>query len=58
MTAITLSIGAPEAMAKEAAKTDHKLLKLKLGDADDRRRVEAVRRAAPNARIIVDANQV
>lgn len=57
MTAKTLSFGAPEAMAAEAAASEHRLLKLKLGDADDRRRVEAVRRAAPEARLIVDANQ-
>lgn len=57
VTAMTLSFGAPEAMAEEAAGSEHSLLKLKLGDADDRRRVEAVRRSAPGARIIVDANQ-
>ena len=33
------------------------LLKIKLGGGDDRERIAAVRRAAPRAELIVDANE-
>jgi len=57
-TAFTLSLGSPEAMAAAAAQAAHRpLLKLKLGRPDDRARLEAVRRAAPDSRLIVDANE-
>ncbi|MCV6595897.1 MAG: dipeptide epimerase [Mangrovicoccus sp.] len=57
-TAFTLSLEAPEAMAKAAAEAAHlPLLKIKLGTPDDLDRLEAVRGAAPNPRIIVDANE-
>ena len=58
-TAFTLSLGAPNAMAAAArAASRMPLLKLKLGGADgDLDRVRAVRRAAPEARLIVDANE-
>jgi L-alanine-DL-glutamate epimerase-like enolase superfamily enzyme len=58
VTAFTLSLGAPEAMASEARKqADRPLLKIKLGTQDDEARMRAVRDAAPFARIIVDANE-
>ena len=57
-TAYTLSLGEPEAMAAAAAKAAHRpLLKVKLGTADDAARIAAVRTAAPNARLIIDANE-
>ena len=58
-TAFTLSLGAPEAMGLAALAAAHMpLLKLKLGGAaDDIERVAAVRRNAPDARLIVDANE-
>ncbi len=57
-TAYTLSLGAPEAMAAEAARNAARpLLKLKLGGAGDLERVAAVRAAAPNCRLIADANE-
>jgi L-alanine-DL-glutamate epimerase-like enolase superfamily enzyme len=57
-TAYTISLGTPEAMAaatKQAAGRD--LLKIKLGGAGDPERIAAVRRAAPKAALIVDANE-
>jgi L-alanine-DL-glutamate epimerase-like enolase superfamily enzyme len=58
VTAFTLSLGSPEEMATAAAKAAHRpLLKLKLGRPDDRARLDAVRRAAPHSRLIVDANE-
>lgn len=56
-TAMTISIGAPEAMAAKAAACGHNLIKLKLGEGDDLARVEAARAAVPGARLVVDANQ-
>jgi L-alanine-DL-glutamate epimerase-like enolase superfamily enzyme len=61
-TAFTISIGTPEAMAKAAAKAASRaLLKVKLGGNDehggDPARIAAVRGAAPNAALIVDANE-
>ncbi|GAA4497288.1 N-acetyl-D-Glu racemase DgcA [Pseudaeromonas paramecii] len=56
--AYTLSVDTPEAM--EAVARQHAwrpLLKLKLAGAGDLARVAAVRRGAPEARIIVDANE-
>src|SRR3546814_394888 len=58
-TAYTVSLGDPakmEADARAAAKT-YKLLKCKLTGEDDRERVAAVRRGAPEARLVVDANE-
>ena len=58
VTAYTLSLDTPEAMEKQAAQNAHRpLLKIKLGTPDDMARLEAVRRGAPDARIIVDANE-
>ena len=58
ITAYTLSLDAPEAMRAAAARHAHRpLLKIKLGTPEDMPRLEAVRRGAPKARIIVDANE-
>ncbi|WP_136442862.1 N-acetyl-D-Glu racemase DgcA [Pacificoceanicola onchidii] len=58
ITAFTLSLGEPDAMEAAARKHAHRpLLKIKLGTPDDMPRLEAVRRGAPEARIIVDANE-
>lgn len=58
VTAFTLSLDSPENMQAAAAKHRHRpLLKIKLGTPDDMARLEAVRRGAPDARIIVDANE-
>jgi L-alanine-DL-glutamate epimerase-like enolase superfamily enzyme len=57
-TAYTISLGAPEAMAEATAKAAHRpLLKIKLGGNGDNARIAAVRKAAPNATLIVDANE-
>ncbi len=58
ITAFTLSLDTPEKMRASAAKHAFRpLLKIKLGTADDMPRLEAVRAGAPQARIIVDANE-
>ena len=58
VTAYTLSLDTPEAMRAAAAKHAHRpLLKIKLGTPDDMPRLEAVREGAPQAKIIVDANE-
>jgi len=60
VTAFTISLGEPSAMQADAAAAAAKgfaLLKLKLDGEDDRDRVAAVRRGAPTARLIVDANE-
>jgi L-alanine-DL-glutamate epimerase-like enolase superfamily enzyme len=58
ITAYTLSLDTPEAMQAQAAANAHRpLLKIKLGTPDDMPRLEAVRAGAPNAQIIVDANE-
>ena len=56
-TAFTISIAAPEEMAKIAAENvQYPVIKLKLGSDNDIARVAAVRAARPDARIYVDAN--
>ena len=58
VTAYTLGLGAPDAMAEAARQAaDRPLLKLKLGGGDDLTRVAAVRAAAPQSRLVVDANE-
>ena len=58
VTAYTLSLGTPEAMgAAAAAASARPLLKIKLGGAGDPDRLLAVRAGAPNATLIVDANE-
>ena len=57
-TAFTISLGTPEMMAQEAAKAAQRpLLKIKLGGEGDEHRIAAVRRAAPQSVLIVDANE-
>ena len=58
ITAYTLSLDTPEAMRAQAAEHAHRpLLKIKLGTPDDMPRLEAVRAGAPDAKIIIDANE-
>ena len=58
ITAFTLSLDTPEAMRAEAGRHAHRpLLKVKLGGDGDMARLEAVRKGAPEARIVVDANE-
>jgi len=58
ITAYTLSLDSPEKMQAQAAKNAFRpVLKIKLGTADDMPRLEAVRAGAPDAQIIVDANE-
>jgi L-alanine-DL-glutamate epimerase-like enolase superfamily enzyme len=58
VTAYTISLGSPQVMAEAAAAASHRpLLKIKLGGDDDPARLAAVRRAAPNSQLIVDANE-
>lgn len=57
ITAFTISLDTPEAMAEAARASGHELLKLKLGTDGDRERVAAVRAATPGTRLIVDANE-
>jgi len=59
LTAYTISLGDPARMEADAraAADRHPLLKLKLAGEGDVERVAAVRRGAPAARLIVDANE-
>jgi len=58
VTAYTLSLDTPENMAKAAAQNAYRpLMKLKLTGEGDIARVSAVRDAAPDTRLIVDANE-
>jgi len=58
VTAFTISLGTPEAMAAATAKAAHRpLLKIKLGGDGDDMRIAAVRKAAPDSELIVDANE-
>jgi L-Ala-D/L-Glu epimerase len=57
-TAYTISLAAPDTMAQAAAMAaERALLKIKLGVPGDPARIAAVRRAAPRAKLIVDANE-
>lgn len=57
-TAYTISLGTPEAMAAATAKAAYRpLLKIKLGGDGDGARIAAVRKAAPESELIVDANE-
>ncbi|WP_127078486.1 N-acetyl-D-Glu racemase DgcA [Rhodomicrobium lacus] len=57
-TAYTLSLGDPASMEEAARAARHRpLLKVKLGGAGDAERIAAVRRGAPNAALIADANE-
>jgi L-Ala-D/L-Glu epimerase len=58
VTAYTISLGTPETMAEATAKVAHRpLLKIKLGGDGDEMRIAAVRKAAPDCELIVDANE-
>src|SRR6266446_4313986 len=58
ITAYTISLASPEAMAAATAKAAHRpLLKIKLGGDGDGARIRAVRQAAPESELIVDANE-
>jgi L-alanine-DL-glutamate epimerase-like enolase superfamily enzyme len=58
VTAYTISLGSPEAMAAATATAAHRpLLKIKLGGDGDGKRIAAVRKAAPDCELIVDANE-
>ncbi len=57
-TAFTISLGEPDVMAAQArANAGRALLKVKVGTRDDESRIRAVRAAAPDAAIILDANE-
>jgi L-alanine-DL-glutamate epimerase-like enolase superfamily enzyme len=58
-TSYTVGIAEPAEMADRAARAvdaGHEVLKVKVGTDDDRARVRAVREAAPEVRLRVDAN--
>jgi L-Ala-D/L-Glu epimerase len=58
VTAYTISFGPPWQMAQAAAVAAARpLLKIKLGGEGDPERIAAIRRAAPSAELIVDANE-
>jgi L-Ala-D/L-Glu epimerase len=58
ITAYTISLGTPQAMAENAARAKHRpLLKVKLGGRSDPECIAAVRKAAPECELIVDANE-
>lgn len=58
VTAYTLSLGDPATMAEQArANANRPLLKVKVGGDGDMERVRAVVAAAPDSRIVLDANE-
>lgn len=57
LTAYTISLGEPEAMAKAARASGYPLLKLKLGAPGDPERLRAIRAAVPDTVLIADANE-
>ncbi len=58
VTCFTLSLGTPDTMAAAAGAAKHyRILKVKLGGEGDPARIHAVRRAAPDAELVVDANE-
>jgi len=57
-TAYTLSLDTPEGMAAAARDASARpLIKVKLGLDGDEERLRAIREAAPNSRLIIDANE-
>lgn len=57
-TAFTISVDTPEIMADKTRAAAHRpLLKVKLGGPGDDARIAAVRKAAPDSTLIVDANE-
>jgi L-alanine-DL-glutamate epimerase-like enolase superfamily enzyme len=58
VTALTIGIDTPQEMRKAAARiANHKLIKIKVDTDDPVGRIEAVRDAAPAAKLIVDPNE-
>lgn len=58
VTCYTISLSDPQTMAAQVAANAHRpLLKIKLGTENDAERIRAVRAAAPDTRIVVDANE-
>ena len=58
ITAQTLSIDSPEAMAKAAAALEHPpLIKVKLDNQGIAEKMQAIHQASPNSQFIVDANE-
>ncbi|MCV0424002.1 MAG: dipeptide epimerase [Roseibium sp.] len=57
-TAFTISVGTPETMAEKTRAAAHRpLLKVKLAGPGDDERISAVRHAAPDSTLVVDANE-
>ncbi|MBV2144479.1 dipeptide epimerase [Falsochrobactrum sp. TDYN1] len=57
-TAITVSLGTAAEMAQSTAKVAHyPLIKVKMGGNNDIERIRAIAAAAPDSRIIIDANE-
>ncbi len=56
-TTMTISLDEPDVMANAAKATHAKILKVKLGGPDDLSRIEAVRRARPDAKLVLDGNE-
>ena len=57
-TVYTIGLDESDAMVSQAADaSDYSLLKVKLDDHDVVEKIEAIRRARPDARIVLDANQ-
>ena len=58
VTALTVSLDTPQAMEQAATRiADARLIKIKVDAEDPVARIDAVRRAAPSARLIVDPNE-
>lgn len=58
VTALTISIDTPKEMADAASRIENpKLIKIKVDAHDPVERIKAVRRAAPEAKLIVDPNE-
>lgn len=58
VSALTIGIDTPQEMGNAASRiADARLIKIKVGADDPVGRIEAVRRAAPAAKLIVDANE-
>ena len=57
-TAFTISLDTIDKMTRAAVENAHRpILKLKLGTPDDLDRLVAVRKAAPNTKLVIDANE-
>jgi L-alanine-DL-glutamate epimerase-like enolase superfamily enzyme len=56
-TAVTVSLDTPDEMGKAARVAQGRLLKVKLGGPEDLARIEAVHKARPDARLMLDANE-